>query len=204
MNARNKQIIEKIARKVRSLLCKKQATDSFHPFGFFFRTRKGKAKFKHMFLVQLSHMGLSPEEIFNIVRKIPVLEGQTGNRSKPSGNGRFVKQGKEQTKKKIVYIAGRVTGLPIDEVRRKFQSAEEEIICKGNIAVNPLRFVPSTASWEVAMRISLSYLLFCDAIYLLPDWRESKGARLEYYTAKQLGLEVVLKKETKECSGNIK
>ena len=43
---------------------------------------------------------------------------------------------------------------------------------------------------EDYMRIGMYWLQFCDAIHMLPGWRESEGATIEYYFAKLLDLEI--------------
>jgi len=37
----------------------------------------------------------------------------------------------------------------------------------------------------------ISALLECEAIYMVKDWGQSKGARLEYAIAKELGLYIL-------------
>lgn len=44
-----------------------------------------------------------------------------------------------------------------------------------------------TIPWEEYIRTDLEALLTCDAIVLLPDWEASRGARLEYRIAAELG-----------------
>ncbi len=90
----------------------------------------------------------------------------------------------------VIYIAGRVSGLSYDEVKAKFQYAEDFLKEMGYLVINPVELVPMTANWELAMRILLPYLSICDTLCLLPDWKESKGAVLEYELAKTLGLSV--------------
>lgn len=44
-----------------------------------------------------------------------------------------------------------------------------------------------TIPWEEYIRIDLEALLTCDGIVLLKDWEQSRGARLEYRIAAELG-----------------
>ena len=45
------------------------------------------------------------------------------------------------------------------------------------------------------MRDDISALMKCDAIYMLNDWGQSRGARIEYVIAKELGLEIIYEGE---------
>lgn len=80
----------------------------------------------------------------------------------------------------VVYIAGKVTGLPYDEVVAKFSKAEAEIKAKGYEVVNPMNLCPKDMDWSECMKICIKALDDCDYIYLLPDWKKSRGARREF------------------------
>lgn len=92
---------------------------------------------------------------------------------------------------KKIYIAGKVTGLPIHEVTMKFGSAQKELESKGFVAINPLEVVNDwQCDWQTAMKKCIKALIECDAIVLLPDWEESKGAKIERQLAENLQIEI--------------
>ena len=89
--------------------------------------------------------------------------------------------------KKTIYIAGKVTGLPQDEVIAKFALVQKEIEALGFEVINPTQVVGDWQTpWDKAMRMCIAKLTQCDAIVLIPDWISSKGAKIEYEIAKQL------------------
>ena len=90
-----------------------------------------------------------------------------------------------------VYIAGAVSKLPIADVFVKFNTAEFRLKQAGHVVVNPLRIVSQKWTWEKCMKACITELVKCDAICLLPDWGESRGARLEYHIAQELKLKVI-------------
>lgn len=91
-----------------------------------------------------------------------------------------------------IYISGKISGLPLREVKEKFEKAEvhlEELCC---IPVNPLKksgFNPD-ASWEHHMIEDIRLLFECDAIYMLDDWLDSRGAIIEKNIAEITGKQV--------------
>lgn len=88
---------------------------------------------------------------------------------------------------KKIYIAGKVTGLPKKEVIEKFQNAQKQVEALGYIAVNPIEVVGDfSATWEAAMKKCLKALVDCDAVVILPCWKESKGATIERQLAEDL------------------
>lgn len=46
-------------------------------------------------------------------------------------------------------------------------------------------------SWEAALKRSILRMLSCDAVYLLPGWQRSRGARLETMIAGELGMTIL-------------
>ena len=87
-----------------------------------------------------------------------------------------------------LYIAGPVTGLPRLN-RPAFEIAAKRLEEVGYSVVVPHWFVPATADWQEAMRISVETLVKCDGVALLPGWRESRGAKIEQRLAMGLGMD---------------
>lgn len=91
-----------------------------------------------------------------------------------------------------VYIAGKVTGEPKHSCALKFATAQKELEKRGYEVVNPIEVVGDlNADWKTAMRKCIAALVECDAICILPDWDESKGARIELELAIKLGLSLL-------------
>lgn len=91
-----------------------------------------------------------------------------------------------------IYISGKISGLPMEEVRAKFAQAEQQIVAFGHTPVNPLNNgQPADASWEEQMLASIKMLFECDAIYMLHDWGDSRGARIERNIAEEMGFEII-------------
>jgi nucleoside 2-deoxyribosyltransferase len=91
-----------------------------------------------------------------------------------------------------VYVAGPITFDP--EYESKFAAAAIRLRKAGHTVVNPVELdeeEATTLGWTEYMRRDLKHLLECDAIYLLPGWSESRGARLEECVARNLGMAVI-------------
>ena len=97
-----------------------------------------------------------------------------------------------KNKKMKWYISGKISGLPTDQVTAKFQQAEQQIRAFGYEPVNPINNgLGSEASWNEHLVADIALLLECDAIYLLKDWGDSRGSRIEANIAEECGLQIV-------------
>jgi len=91
-----------------------------------------------------------------------------------------------------VYISGKISGLDIELAKQSFQEAENKMLELGYEVINPLKLPDNhDKSWESYMRVCITYLTKCDAIYMLEGWENSKGANLEYYLAYELKIKVL-------------
>ena len=93
--------------------------------------------------------------------------------------------------KPVIYVAGKITGLPYNEVQIKFKTAQNMLEREGFKVLNPCEFMPIDENWHTAMRKASSLLNMADHIYLLPDWRESEGARFEFAQAVKFGISCI-------------
>ena len=91
-----------------------------------------------------------------------------------------------------IYISGKITGLNQTDVEKKFETQEFFLQSKGYVVVNPLKICPfdKKKKWHDYMIKDIEELLRCDAIFMLKDWGQSKGARIEYEIAKELELKI--------------
>jgi hypothetical protein len=92
---------------------------------------------------------------------------------------------------KIVYLSGRITGIE-SEANILFNKAEKELSSKGYKVVNPMLISHDhDKSWESYMKACIKSLCDCSAIYMLSNWQKSRGAKIEWQLACDLGLKVI-------------
>lgn len=74
------------------------------------------------------------------------------------------------------YIAGKINGLK--NYKERFKEVEEKLIKEGHICMNPA-ILPEGFQYEAYMPICTSMIDQCDAIYMLSNWEDSRGAKVE-------------------------
>ena len=91
---------------------------------------------------------------------------------------------------KKVYISGQITGLEESEYKKLFNTTEDVLLSFGYDPVNPIALDEAEATkdwtWHDYMKRDIKLLCGCDYIYLLPNWKNSKGAKFEYMIADML------------------
>ena len=94
-----------------------------------------------------------------------------------------------------IYISGKISGLNLAVAAQNFEEAEsllKQRYSKYEVnPVNPMKIKhKENASWEDYMKEDIGALLQCDGIFMLKNWSESKGARVEYAIARELKLPI--------------
>ncbi len=94
-----------------------------------------------------------------------------------------------------IYISGKITGME-EEARWLFAQAEAQVRAQGFEPINPMALPHlHDKEWHSFMREDIKALCDCDGIFMLYNWQDSPGARLEYTVALALGLVVYFEKE---------
>ena len=88
---------------------------------------------------------------------------------------------------KRIYISGPISGLK-DNNKQSFIDAKDKLLILGYEVKSPFDITDSEMSYEEYMRFDIRALTFCDCIYMLNGWQDSKGARLEKLIAEAIGL----------------
>ena len=92
---------------------------------------------------------------------------------------------------RTAYVAGKITGLPKEDVQSKFNQLSSHLTGMGYNVINPANVLDDNRNWNDAVRSDIKKMLECDEVHLLPDWQESRGAQLERDIALRLGMQVV-------------
>lgn len=109
----------------------------------------------------------------------------------------------KRKKNNKVFISGKVSGTDLEETKRKFTSAERvaeryfriEFGYYPKNVINPTQLGLTNAdSWLMCMIVCIWHLLKCNTIFMLSDWKESRGARIEHRIAKFLRYEIIYQK----------
>ena len=82
-----------------------------------------------------------------------------------------------------------------EDYQKKFSNAEEYLEKLGFDVVNPSTVDSGIISYNDLLWADLRILMSCDAIYMLDNWKNSKGAKAEYYFADAIGLDVLFENE---------
>jgi|SRR5688572_2233764 len=97
---------------------------------------------------------------------------------------------------KVIYIAGKYRGPNSWAVEQNIRAAEEVAARVVQLGMMPMCTHPMTrhmgglASDEHMLAGTLEIMSRCDAVLLVPNWRDSEGTRAEVAEAKRLGLPV--------------
>lgn len=92
-----------------------------------------------------------------------------------------------------IYIAGPISGTT--DYPARFYEAATEILRKGHEPINPTDLCmvipvdgPNAISYGQTINICKALVAACDAIYMMPGWQRSNGARQEHDEAVNKGL----------------
>jgi len=90
-----------------------------------------------------------------------------------------------------IYIAGPITDLDPAVAYEAFLKAENAICHAGHVPLNPMKLVDQTSGRlynEYLLDALAVMMLQADAVYLMDNWTDSKGAQVENAICAILGI----------------
>ncbi len=93
-----------------------------------------------------------------------------------------------------IYISGQITGLAKEVYEKNFSVAEQSLFLQGWDVVNPVTHcarLPENTSWKDYMIEDIRILFDCDSVYMLNNWANSRGARIEHFIAIELNKSII-------------
>lgn len=98
-------------------------------------------------------------------------------------------------KKLKIYISGKMRGMDEEESRQLFSAAAEMFEEEGCKVINPWDIEDEKKKvckdWGDFILYDLPILKECDAIVMLPNWKDSFGAQCEWAFASGMGIKVL-------------
>jgi hypothetical protein len=100
--------------------------------------------------------------------------------------------------RKVIYLSGKITGLHEEEVRKNFDDAAERytefetctIIDPTQVRINLRKKLGKEPLLMEIMAENLKYVCLCDKLDVMPNWKDSEGAKIEHALAVYLGKEI--------------
>jgi len=105
---------------------------------------------------------------------------------------------------KIIYIAGKIGGLKKDVYTKNFANAEAMLKMRfpDSTIINPvthgfqlekhkLKTEGKMPEYFEYMMMCFQWISFCEIIYMLENWKDSKGALAEHAYSQALNLEIL-------------
>lgn len=92
----------------------------------------------------------------------------------------------------VYYLSGPVSSpdpAQLDRNKQAFRDAAKALRARGLTVVSPVELCPEDGKpWEWYMRRCIAELVKCDEVVLLPGYVHSRGARVEWDLADDLGM----------------
>lgn len=98
-----------------------------------------------------------------------------------------------------IYIAGKIGGLPEKVYKRRFANAEHGFKMLMFEVVNPVKLPHlHERTWKAYMKEDLKALKECDTCFMLNNWQDSKGAKVEHWFAARYGKTIIYQPNDRE------
>lgn len=94
-----------------------------------------------------------------------------------------------------IYLASKISGLNLQEVEKEFKEKENFFKkCCWDV-INPFEEnKKKKRSWFGYMLVDFNLLKKCQYIYFFGNWKDSRGARIEHFISKILGIKIIYEK----------